>query len=264
MKQRIYQIIEKAEEGDRASKVFDNTILVLIVLTIVAIILESYDSLYSRFEMQFEAFEAVSVTIFTVEYLLRIWTSDIKYKGKKRLLATLTYMVTFMALIDLFAILPFYLPMLIPYDLRFLRMLRITRLARVLKLNRYSKAMNLIVSVVKEKKEELIATVSIMLLIMVMSSTLIYYIESEVQPEAFPNIVASFWWAVATLTTVGYGDVYPITAAGKVLSSIIAIAGIGLVALPTGILSSGFMQGISKSKIVKCPHCKKKIEIDQE
>jgi voltage-gated potassium channel len=117
--------------------------------------------------------------------------------------------------------------------------------------------MNLIIDVVRDKKDELIATVSIMLLIIVMSSTLMYYVESDVQPEAFPNIVASFWWAVATLTTVGYGDVYPITAGGKILSSVIAISGIGLVALPTGILSSGFMDGMNKEKNDKaiCPKC---------
>lgn len=255
MKTRIYQILEKSEGDDKLSKIFDNTILMLILLTIIAIILESFDTVYDAHIKEFRAFEVVSVSIFTVEYLLRIWTADIRYKDKGKLVARVTYILTFMALIDLFAILPFYIPMIIPYDLRFLRMLRITRLARILKLNRYSNAMNLIVDVIKDKRDELIATFSIMLLIMVMSSTLIYYIEAEVQPEAFPNIVAAFWWAVATLTTVGYGDIYPVTAAGKLLASVIAITGIGLVALPTGILSSGFMEEITSKEAKKCPNC---------
>ncbi len=259
MKRRVYQIIEKAEVGDRASKVFDNTILTLIMLTIVAIVMESFADVYIRFQTGFKVFEVFSITVFTVEYFLRLLTADLKYPNKSKPVAVLRYMVTFMALIDLFAILPFYIPMIIPYDLRFLRMLRITRLLRVMKLNRYSKAFSLIGQVVRDKKEELVATISIMLLIMVMSSTLIYYIESGVQPEAFPNIVASFWWSIATLTTVGYGDVYPVTAMGKVLASIIAITGIGLVALPTGILSSGFMEGIKK-ECKKCPYCGKEME----
>ena len=163
-----------------------------------------------------------------------------------------------MAVIDLLAILPFYLPMFIPIDLRFLRMLRLTRVLRVFKLNRYSKALNSISGVMRNKKDELLTTVFLMTFIIVISSTLIYYIEHEYQPEAFPNIVESFWWAIATLTTVGYGDVFPITGLGKVLASVIALSGIGLVALPTGIISSGFMANIKTGK--KCPHCGKDLE----
>lgn len=123
------------------------------------------------------------------------------------------------------------------------------------KLNRYSKALNLIVKVFRDRKEEILVTVFIMLFIILISSTLIFYIESEVQPEKFPNIISSFWWAIATLTTVGYGDIYPITALGKVLASIIAISGIGLVALPTGIISSGFLDEIKNDKEHICPKC---------
>lgn len=139
-------------------------------------------------------------------------------------------------------------------------MLRLTRLFRIFKLNRYSKSLSVIVSIIKNKKDELISTLFIMFFIIVISSTLMYYFENAVQPEAFPNIIASFWWAVATLTTVGYGDIYPITTIGKVLASFIAITGIGLVALPTGIISSGFVEYISTKKETICPHCGKKIE----
>ena len=143
-------------------------------------------------------------------------------------------------------------------------MFRISKLLRILKINRYTSALGLIIGVVKDKKDELIATVFVMGFMIIISSTMMYYFESEVQPEAFPNIVASFWWSIATLTTVGYGDIYPVTAMGKLFASIIAILGIGLVALPTGIISSGFIEIItkkdnSKSKIV-CPHCGESIE----
>lgn len=260
MKKRIFEIIEKAEDGDKLSKVFDYTILLLIILTVIAIIMESYHNLSITYKKEFEIFEIISVTVFTVEYLLRVWTADFKYDNYSKLIARIKFIVSFMALIDLFAILPFYLPMIFPFDLRFLRIVRLTRLFRIFKLNRYSKALNLIVKVFKEKKEELFATVFIMLFIIMISSTLIYYIEYDVQPEAFPNIVASFWWSIATLTTVGYGDIYPITALGKVLASVIAISGIGLVALPTGILSSGFMEEINSDSFKVCPRCGERIK----
>jgi voltage-gated potassium channel len=177
-----------------------------------------------------------------------------------------------MALIDLFAILPFYIPMFIPFDLRFLRILRVARMLRLFKLNRYSKALLIIGKVVKKKKAELIVTVFITFLLLLMASTMMFYLEHDVQPTAFPNIIASFWWAIATLTTVGYGDIYPVTGWGRLLSGVIALIGIGLVALPTGIISSGFMNEISSRKqkdenedtpITYCPYCGKRIR-DEE
>lgn len=260
MKRKVYDIIEKAEDGDKLSRLFDYTILFLIILTVIAVILESYQTLSIRYKEAFEVFEIVSVTVFTVEYILRLWTADIKYNKYNMIMARIKFVISFMALIDLFAILPFYLPMILPFDLRFLRIIRLTRVFRIFKLNRYSRALNLIGKVFKEKKEELFATVFIMLFVIMISSTLIYYIEYDLQPEAFPNIIASFWWAIATLTTVGYGDVYPITGLGKLLASIIAVSGIGLVALPTGIISSGFMSEIKQGTDKVCPKCGERIE----
>jgi voltage-gated potassium channel len=255
VKKRVFEIIEKADDNDRLSKLFDFIILFLIVLTVIAVILESYEFLSVKYEQAFEVFEIISIIVFTIEYILRVWTADIKYSSYNKVISRIRFIFSFMALIDLFAILPFYLPMILPFDLRFLRIVRITRLFRIFKLNRYSKALNLIGKVLKEKKEELFATIFIMFFIILISSTLIYYIEYDVQPEAFPNIIASFWWAIATLTTVGYGDIYPVTALGKILSSVIAVAGIGLVALPTGIISSGFMNEIKSETKHKCPKC---------
>ncbi len=168
-----------------------------------------------------------------------------------------------MALIDLAAILPFYLPMIINLDLRFLRILRLTRIFRILKINRYTESLEMIKVVLYKKKEELGVTTFVTFLLLLFSSSLMYYIETEAQPEAFPNIIASFWWGVATLTTVGYGDVYPITVIGKILSGIIALLGIGLVALPTGIISSGFMDEMNQKRKSEreykkknyCPYC---------
>lgn len=261
MEERVYEIIEKAKSGDTESRIFDYTILLLILFTVIAIVLESYNSLAMQYNNYFNYFEVFSITVFSIEYALRIWTANQKYPELNRREAIIKYIFSFMAIVDLLAILPFYLPMILPFDLRFLRVIRLTRFFRIFKLNRYSKALTLIGKIMKEKKEELLATIFIMMFIIMISSTLIYYIESEIQPEVFPNIVASFWWAIATLTTVGYGDIYPVTALGKVLASIIALSGIGLVALPTGILSSGFMEEINNKKSdYKCPHCGEDLE----
>ena len=260
LKRRVYKIIEKSTEGDNVSRYFDLFIVALILFNTLAIVLESYDSIYRTYKTSFYVFEVVSVILFTLEYTLRFWTSDMKYPNLGKLRARTKYSISGMALIDLFAILPFYLPMIFPFDLRFLRMVRITRLMRVLKINRYSKALIKIQRVMAKKKEELLATVFVMTFVIVIAATLMYYFETEVQPEAFPNIVASLWWAVATLTTVGYGDIYPITFVGKLLASIIAISGIGLVALPTGIISSGFVDEIkTQEDMPSCQECPYKI-----
>lgn len=267
-KKRTFEIIEKAQGEDKVSRCFDMMILCLIVLNTVAIVLESFNPLYEAYGYYFKVFEVLSVIVFTLEYLLRIWTADLAYSTyHKKRHAIRRYVLSPMALIDLFAILPFYLPMVIPVDLRFLRLFRFSRLMRLLKINRYTKALIQIGEVITAKKDELVATVFLMCFMIMMSSTMMYFFESEVQPEAFPNIVASFWWAIATLTTVGYGDVYPITIMGKFFASITALLGIGLVALPTGIISSGFVELISKKKVKKedtlerrCPHCGQKMD----
>lgn len=186
-----------------------------------------------------------------------MWTSNIKFREKNYIKAIIKQVRTPLSIVDLLAILPFYLPMLIPFDLRFLRLFRIARFLRILKLNRYSNALALIFRVLKRKKDILLATMYILLMTILMSSVFMYYAENKAQPENFSSITATLWWAVATLTTVGYGDVYPVTVIGKILATIIAITGIGIVALPTGILSSGFVEELETKPInlEKCPHC---------
>lgn len=255
-KRRVYEIIEKAEDGDKVSRYFDIFILTMICLNILAIILESHESILNSYRVLFTQFEVFSVVIFTVEYSLRIWTAKEKFNDlrisnpyRKQLLSPLS-------IIDLLAILPFYLPMLLPIDLRFLRLFRITRFLRILKLNRYSKAFHLILRVLVKKKDVLLATIYIMGITVLSSAVFMYYVENKAQPENFSSITATLWWAIATLTTVGYGDVYPVTALGKFLATLIAIAGIGIVALPTGIISSGFVEEIDREpEYITCEHC---------
>jgi len=178
------------------------------------------------------------------------------------------YVFSFMAVVDLFAILPFYLPAILPVDLRFLRILRVARILRVLKIHRYTESLQMIGRVLRQRGRDLLVTVFITFLLLLVASSVMYYLETDAQPDQFPNIVASFWWAIATLTTVGYGDVYPVTVGGKIISGIIALLGIGVVALPTGIISSGFLDELENKRSQEersptvCPHCGKPISGD--
>ena len=248
---RIFEIIEPAENEDFPSKCFDTFIIILIIANILSVILESFAEIKAKYEEWFALFELISVIIFTVEYSLRLITAVHKHPESNVLKAITKYVISPMAIIDLLAILPFYIPLLIKVDLRFLRILRLTRLLRILKVNRYSKSLQLLSRVLKRKKEELVVTIFVTMILMLLAASIMYHVESYIQPDAFPNIMASFWWAIATLTTVGYGDVYPITVLGKTLAGIIALLGIGLVALPTGIISSGFIEEFNEERIKK-------------
>ena len=249
MRKYLYLIVEPSNKKD-LSYYFDLTIMVLIVLSTIDIILESEQSLSYKYKTYFNYFEKFSVTIFSIEYLLRVWTCVENEKFKSAFIGRIKFMFTRMALIDLIAILPFYLP-LIGIDLRFLRMFRLFRIFRILKMARYSSAFDLIKDTVKEKKEELMVTLGFLIIILIITSSLMYYIEKDVQPENFSSISKSLWWGIVTLTTVGYGDVYPITVLGKILGGIITLLGIGLVALPSGILASGYTEQIMRIKMNK-------------
>lgn len=263
MKNRIYQLVVKGSHGKRINILFDYMIMSLILLNVAAIILETLPDLELKFAHFFRIFEVVSVIIFTIEYMMRIYVSDRTHPASSRFQSVLKFIFSGYGLIDLFAILPFYLPFLFSIDLRFLRILRMIRFMSIFKINRYNRSVNLIWTVVKEKRAELTITVFLAFLILLIASFLMFYAEGEVQPDKFPNIAACFWWAIETLTTVGFGDVYPVTPVGKFISGLIAILGIGLVALPTGIVSAGFMQKITRQdvkQLKKCPHCGKDIQ----
>ena len=266
IKGRIYSILETAPDDDRASRIFDVFIMTLISLNVLAVILETVDSLSSQYGDIFNTFEIFSVSVFTIEYLLRLWTCTTDSRYKSPFGGRLRYAATPMAVIDLLAILPFYLPMVIPLDLRFIRALRLFRLFRLFKMARYSNSMRLLVNVIRKRKEELIITVFVVFILLIIASTLMYFVENESQPETFSSIPAAMWWGIVTLTTVGYGDVYPITAAGRLLGAVIAILGIGMFALPAAILGSGFVDEIQRGhrKLMICPHCGKPVDEEHD
>jgi len=201
--------------------------------------------------------EAVSVYIFTIEYCLRMWSCVENPEYSRPIIGRIKFAITPFLLIDFMAIAPFFLPKLIPVDLLFLRVLRLIRVFRVLKLARYVDAIRIFYNMFSNKKEELFMTFIVGMMLMVISSCLIYHAEYNAQPDRFTSIPASFWWAVCTLTTVGYGDIYPITPLGKFLASVVAVIGIGMFALPAGILASGLMEELNKKpkSDITCPKC---------
>jgi voltage-gated potassium channel len=262
MKQKIYELVERGSFGKRYNLCFDYFIACLIILNVAAIAIESLSELNPSHLKLLKSFEIVSLIIFSIEYLLRLYVADLIYPRKKKIYSIIKFAFSPLGLVDLFAILPFYIPFILPFDLRFIRLFRLFRFVRVFKIARYNKALNLIGSVFKEKKSELAMTFFVAFIILIVASFMMYFVENPVQPKVFTNIFSSFWWALSTLTTVGYGDIYPVTNLGKIISAIVSLLGIGIVALPTGIISSGFISKISQSKNTKfiCPHCKNEFE----
>jgi len=251
-KQKILRTLDKADDKDILSKRFDQFIMALILLNVAAVIIETVDSIQSNYKLVFEYFEIFSVIVFSIEYLIRVWACTAIEKYKHPVWGRLKYMISVEAIIDLLAILPFYLPYLINHaDGRIIRVLRLFRLFRIFKMGRYSLAFSLITTVIKKRREELVVTLTLLLILLIFASTLMYYIEYEPDKAGFQSIPETMWWGVATLTTVGYGDVYPITALGKLLGAVIAILGVGLFALPAGIIAGGFeseLRGKKKEK----------------
>ena len=244
IRKRIWEVLERGSSHDKTSLYTDIFLISLILLNIVAVLLETVDSIYNQYKTQFLIFERLSTFIFLIEYILRVWVSiEAKKNNDNNLITRLKYMITWPAIIDLLAVLSGLLPMLFEVDLRLLRALRMIRL---LKFSRYFKVMNLLLGVLKEEKQSFLAAMFLLVIALLIASTGIYIFEKEAQPDKFGSIPESMWWAIATLTTIGYGDVTPITSMGKLFGAIIAIIGIGTVALPSGILASGFSDQLKR------------------
>lgn len=260
MKDRIFRILQPSE-GYWPSRVFDIGIMTLILVSVFSVFAETF-SLPTQATRALGIIEVITSLVFTAEYALRLWTSDKLRPDLPHWRARILFVLSGMAIIDLVAILPFWLPTVLPGHLLGLRAIRLVRLLRILKLNRYMEAIAAIGDVFRKKSRELVASCIFIFLLMLLSSLLIYHAEHGEQPEQFRNAFSGLWWAVATLTTVGYGDIYPITALGRFLGAVIAILGIGMVAIPTGILSSGFVEHFSHDRQTsplpaRCPHCGK-------
>ena len=232
----------EAHEYKKLSKIFDVFLIALIIVNVVAMMLETVPGIPAIWQYELHIIEVVSVLIFTVEYFLRLYGSASAPNRPNHERTTTwqkrwSYLKSPMALVDLMAILPFYLSVFVAFDLR---ILRIFRVMRILKIGRYSRSMQTLVTVLRNESHSLIAALSVLLLFTIIAATCIYYIEHAAQPDVFSSIPASLWWALVTLTTVGYGDAVPITALGKIFGGLITIMGICFYALPAGILSSSY------------------------
>jgi voltage-gated potassium channel len=249
LRTRVYALLNVSSDGERthrARHIVQTVLVTLIVLNVAIVILESMQEIegIATLKRLFTVIDWISVAVFSVEYLLRIWTciEDHRYGRLGPTLGRLRYMVSPFGMIDLMAVLPFYLHTVFVVDLRMLRGLRLLRLERILTLGHYSRSFSKIISVIERKRVELVMSFALMFIIMLMASSVMFFLEHDAQPEKFANIPVSMWWGVVTLTTVGYGDIVPMTALGKVCSAVIALISIGLVAIPSSILVNGFYE----------------------
>lgn len=232
MRRRVYWWIEREDRAALGPKLLEIALVTLILCNVIAVILETVDALYAQWQFFFDTFELISLTVFIVEYFARLWIAPEQPEFKSRL----KWVFTPQAIVDLLAIFPALLVYFIPVDLR---ILRIFRMLRLLKLTRYSPALGMLMAVLEEEAGAFFAGFFILALMLILASSGVWLAEHDAQPEAFGSIPAAMWWAVATLTTVGYGDMIPVTAAGKLFGGLIMVIGIGIAALPAGIIASG-------------------------
>jgi len=247
-KQRVFEIIEIGTHYDYASRAYDffNALSILVNLTVS--ILYTFNDIEAKYGTLLLDIEAFTVATFLIDYLLRIWTSQCLHPELTPLQALRKYVFSFMGIVDLLSFLPYYLPIFFPSGAVAFRMLRIVRIFRIFRINAYYDSLNVITEVIVGKKQQLFSSVFIILVLMVASSLCMYSLENRAQPEVFSNAFSGIWWAASTLLTVGYGDIYPITTLGKMFGIFITFLGVGMVAIPTGIISAGFVDQYSRIK----------------
>lgn len=237
MKEKIFNIIQIGDKSNKISRAFDIFITIIIVGNIIVTFLETFDQLAS-FSGLFKILEAVTVFVFCVEYILRIWTANYLYPEVTAGHARFKFLISFDGIVDLLTIIPaFFLSGFVIF-----RMLRVARIFHLFRLNAKYDSFNVITTVLYEKRNQIISSVFIVLILMLASSLCMYSVEHEAQPAVFRNAFSGIWWSMSTLLTVGYGDIYPITALGRIMAICIAYLGVGAVAIPTGIISAGFVE----------------------
>ena len=237
MKEKIFNIIQIGDKSNKISRAFDIFITIIIVGNIIVTFLETFDQL-SSFSGLFKIVEIVTVFVFCVEYILRIWTANYLYPEVTAGHARFKFLISFDGIVDLLTIIPaFFLSGFVIF-----RMLRVARIFHLFRLNAKYDSFNVITTVLYEKRNQIISSVFIVLILMLASSLCMYSVEHEAQPAVFRNAFSGIWWSMSTLLTVGYGDIYPITTLGRVMAICIAYLGVGVVAIPTGIISAGFVE----------------------
>ncbi|MBQ6673012.1 MAG: ion transporter, partial [Spirochaetia bacterium] len=234
IKRRVFEILDRAKPGDTASRIIDIFIMTLIIVNILAIFIETFD-IPQSLQHFLDIFETISVLTFTVEYILRLWVAPYQYPDLPPWRARIKYLFTFMAIVDLLAILPYYLPM-------YLDDLRILRIYWLIKANRHLIALRKVVKVIKAKKSELLSSLFVLFIMMMVCSILMFSFEREVQPKVFNTALDGLWYAISIFSFAWLGDIWPITIPGRILGGFMAILGMAVVAVPTGIISSGMFE----------------------
>jgi len=268
LRRRLYLILDPTAKGGLWERVFEVVLITIIVVNILALVVDSVKEIDHEYATLFHKIEVFSIIFYTIEYLARLYSIVEKPGYGDPAKGRLKFIVTPMAIIDLLAFLPFYFTFL-PIDLRFLRIFRLMALFRVFKIARYLQALTLFKRVLAQRKEQLVLSFVFILFVLVLISFMMFYVEREAQPDKFSSIPAAMWWGIATLTTVGYGDIVPMTPLGKFLGGVFAITSVLLLALPAGILSSGFFELMHKEPIKEkdplvCPHCGREIHDKKE
>jgi voltage-gated potassium channel len=247
LKTVIYEILETSDSSNFYNLANDIVITFLILLNIASFIASTSPIFSLEHKLIFEYIEIVSSLVFSIEYVFRMWVCTVDRRYSHPILGRIKYALTPLSIIDLISVLPFYLVLLFP-SMIFIHSISILRLLRLLKMSRYSESVRTLGTVLHDKKEELIATAFAVFIILIFASSIMYFVESEAHPKAFGSIPDAMWWGVVTLTTVGYGDIYPITPLGRFLGAILAFLGIGIFALPAGIIASGFSEEVQNKR----------------
>lgn len=247
-RKRLFEIIEIGLPGDVASQMYDAFNILSIVINLVVSVMYTFDDLHAKFGPWLVTVEAITVAFFALDYCLRLWTAKFLRPSLSEPKAVLRYVFSFSGLVDLLSFLPYYLPVFFPSGAVAFRMFRVARVFRLFRVNAYYDSLGVITEVISSKRQQLFSSVFILLVLMLASSLCMYSLEHEAQPQVFTNAFSGIWWSVSTLLTIGYGDIYPVTTMGKVFSIFITFLGVGMVAIPTGIISAGFVDQYTRIK----------------
>ena len=247
-RRRLSEILEAGASDDLTSRAYDVFSTLLTLANVVVTVMYTFDKMELNYGRTLLFIEAVTVAFFAAEYFLRLWTARFVHPNLSEWDAIKKYATSFSGIIDLLSFLPYYLPIFFPAGATVFRMFRVIRIFRLFQINAYYDSLNVIAEVISSKRQQLLSSVFTILLLMVASSLCMYSLEHEAQPEVFSNAFSGMWWSVSTLLTVGYGDIYPITTLGKIFSIFITCLGVGMVAIPTGIISAGFVDQYSRLK----------------
>lgn len=246
LREKVFKMVSVGVVDDFVNQLYDIVSISFLIINLAVTIMATFTSLEARYGVIFDYIEAATIAFFAVDYFLRLYTANCLFPNDNEIQSLIKYVFSFAGIIDLLSFLPFYLPTFFPAGAAVFKMFRVARILRLFRINAYYDSLNVITEVLMRKRQQLLSSFFIIVVLMLASSLCMYSIENSVQPDVFENAFSGIWWAMSTLLTVGYGDIYPITPAGKAIGIIIAFLGVGIVAVPTGIISAGFVEQYSK------------------